>query len=107
MSVKAFVSELDQKMRAILERATPDTILADTRALMALGFPAWTSFSLLERTIIARQKTNSIVHRLQQPTVGAVTVLHNWHRHAGAPHAQWVDYERDPWLKRNFGGNNQ
>lgn len=46
--------DLDREMRAIFERARPHTILADTRALMALGFTPWSSFSMLEKAIVAR-----------------------------------------------------
>lgn len=71
--------ELDQKIRAILERATPDTVLADTRALMALGFPAWSSFNLLEKTIITRHKSlPALVSFVLKRPVVRNTLLHDW-----------------------------
>lgn len=83
------MNELDQRIRAILDRATPDTVFADTRALMALGYPAWSSFSLLEKVIIARAQQPRIVHaHLPLPPV-QVTTLHDWKR-LHIPLAKWT-----------------
>lgn len=51
-------SELDQQMRAIFTRAKMETILADTQALIALGFEPYQSFAMLERVIMQRSRAD-------------------------------------------------
>lgn len=84
-------SELDQQFRAIVQRATTDTILADTQALMVLGFGAWTSFSTLEKVIIqrGRERYRAQLLALDPPVV---TRLHDWR--PGVFVEQWVDVKR-------------
>lgn len=87
-------SELDQQFRAIVQRATTDTILADTQALMALGFGAWTSFAVLEKAILQRGRER-YEQTLHEPAPPVVTRLHDWR--PGVFVEQWVDVKRlDP-----------
>ncbi len=73
---------LDSQMRIILSRATMHTIFADTRALMALGFGAYQSFSLLEGCILQRGRQQYEARlRVDEPGTTA-TRLHDW-RHSG------------------------
>lgn len=59
-------NELDQQLRIITLRATTDTILADTQALMELGFGPWSAFSILEKCIRQRSR-HAYEERLRAP----------------------------------------